>query len=324
MDRRTFVQAGIALGAAAAAPALRAQQKFPSKPIKFVVPFAAGGGGDVVARMLATRLQERLNNPVIVENRTGAGGNIGSDFVLKSPPDGYTLLNMSSTYPIQAAVSKNLPFDAIADMQPIVMVSRDPVVLLVNVKSPFKDARDLLAAAKAAPGKLTYGSAGVGSIAHLGMEELAFIMGVQLTHVPYKGSSQAFTDVLGGQVDMMLTSATFSAPHIKGGKVRGLGIAGDKRMPTLGDVPTFEEQGIAAYNVVDWKAVAGPKGIPPDVVALLNRELNAVLRDKAVTDKFEAEGTTAVGGTPEEMMRTVREDVERWRRVAEKAKVKIE
>jgi tripartite-type tricarboxylate transporter receptor subunit TctC len=324
MRRRIFVQSGLALGMASALPALRAQQKFPSKPIKFVVPFAAGGGGDVVARMLANRLQERLNNPVIVENKTGAGGNIGSDFVLKSPPDGYTLLNMSSTYPIQAAVSKNLPFDPIADMQPIIMVSRDPVVLLVNAASPFRSAKDLVAAAKRTPDKLTYGSAGVGSIAHLGMEELAHVMGVKLVHVPYKGSSQAFSDVLGGQVDMMLTSATFSGPHIKGGKVRALGIAGTQRMPTLSDVPTFEEQGFPGYNVVDWKAVAGPKGIPPDVVAFLNRELNEVLRHKAVAEKFEAEGTTAVGGSPEDMMKIVREDVERWRRVADMAKVKIE
>ncbi len=323
MRRRVFVQSAIALGAAATFPSM-AQQKYPNKPIKFVVPFAAGGGGDVVARMLALRLQERLGNPIIVENKTGAGGNIGSDFVLKSPPDGYTLLNMSSTYPIQAAVAAKLPFDPLGDMQPIIMVSRDPVVLLVNVNSPIKDAKDLHAAAVRNPMKLTYGSAGVGSIAHLGMEELAHVMGIKLTHVPYKGSSQAFTDVLGGQVDMMLTSATFSGPHIKGGKVRGIGIAGTQRMPTLADVPTFEEQGYKGYNVVDWKAIAGPKGIPPDVVAFLNKELNEVLRMKAVTDKFEAEGTTAVGGTPEQMMETVRSDIQRWKRVAEEAKVKIE
>ena len=324
MIRRHFLLQGAACSLVAIAPRAFAQQrKYPEKPIKFVVPFAAGGGGDVVARMLAQRLSERINNPVIVENRTGAGGNIGSDFVLKSPPDGYTLLNMSSTYPIQAAVSK-LPFDPIGDMQPIIMVSRDPVVLLVNVASPLKSAKDLVDAAQRAPGKLTYGSAGVGSIAHLGMEELAFLMGVKLVHVPYKGSSQAFTDLLGGQVDMMLTSATFSGPQIKGGKVRGLGIAGTQRMPTLADVPTFEEQGFRGYNVVDWKAVAGPRGMPPDVVAFLNRELNEVLRMKAVTDKFEAEGTTAVGGSPEEMMQIVRSDVTRWRNIAEKAQVKIE
>ena len=323
MRRRVFVQSALSLGLATAVAALRAQEKYPAKPIKFVVPFAAGGGGDVVARMLAQRLSERLNNPVIVENRTGAGGNIGSDFVLKSPADGYTLLNMSSTYPIQAAVSK-LPFDPIQDMQPIIMVSRDPVVLLVNVASPFKNAKDLYEAARRNPDKYTHGSAGVGSIAHLGMEELAYVMGVKLVHVPYKGSSQAFTDLLGGQVDMMLTSATFSGPHIKGGKVRGLGIAGTQRMPTLSEVPTFEEQGFRGYNVVDWKAVAGPRGIPPDVVALLNRELNEVLKHKAVAEKFEAEGTTAVGGTPEEMMQTIRADITRWKNIAEKAKVKME
>jgi len=324
MRRRLFVQSALSIAAAGAFPSLRAQEKYPSKPIKFVVPFAAGGGGDVVARMLAQRLSERINNPIVVENRTGAGGNIGSDFVLKSAPDGYTLLNMSSTYPIQAAVSAKLPFDPIQDMQPIIMVSRDPVVLLVNASSPIRNAKDLHEAARRAPDKLTYGSAGVGSIAHLGMEELAFLMGIKLVHVPYKGSSQAFTDLLGGQVDMMLTSATFSGPHIKGGKVRGIGIAGTQRMPTLGEVPTFEEQGFRGYDVVDWKAIAGPRGMPPDVVAFLNRELNEVLKHKAVVEKFEAEGTTAVGGTPEQMMQTVRADIQRWKSVAEKAKVKIE
>jgi tripartite-type tricarboxylate transporter receptor subunit TctC len=324
MRRREFVRSAAVLAAAAGVPRTWAQAaRYPSKPIKFVVPFAAGGGGDTVARLLAQRLQDRINNPVVVENKVGAGGNIGSDFVLKSPPDGYTLLNMSSTYPIQAAVSK-LPFDPIGDMQPIVMVSRDPVVLLVRADSPFRDARDLAEAARKEPGKLTYGSAGVGSIAHLGMEELAHVIGIKLTHVPYKGSSQAFTDLLGGQVSMMLTSATFSAAQVKGGKVRGLGIAGAQRMPTLADVPTFEEQGFRGYNVVDWKAVAGPKGMPADVVAFLNRELNEVLRSKAVTDRFDAEGTTAVGGSPEDMMRIVREDVERWKRVAAEAKVKVE
>ncbi len=324
MSRRSFIGGASALALAALSGIARAQPaKYPSKPIKFVVPFAAGGGGDVVARMLAQRLSERLNNPVVVENRTGAGGNIGSDFVLKSAPDGYTLLNMSSSYPIQAAVSK-LPYDPIGDMQPIIMVARDPVLLLVNTASPFRNAKDLVEAARRTPDKLTYGSAGVGSIAHLGMEELAFLMGIKLVHIPYKGSSQAFTDVLGGQVDMMLSSATFSAPHVKGGKVRGLGIAGAQRVATLPDVPTFLEQGHAGYDVVDWKAMAGPRGMPADVVAFLNRELNEVLRHKAVTDKFDAEGTTAVGGSPEDMMKTVREDVERWKRVAEKAKVKIE
>jgi tripartite-type tricarboxylate transporter receptor subunit TctC len=323
MRRRFFLQSAAALWAGAAAPLWAQQQKYPGKPIRFVVPFAAGGGGDVVARMLAQRLSERIGNPVIVENRAGAGGNIGSDYVLKSAPDGYTLLNMSSTYPIQAAVSK-LPFDPVADMQPIIMISRDPVVLVVHPDSPLRNSKDLVEAARRTPDKLTHGSAGVGSIAHLGMEELAYTMGIRLVHVPYKGSSQAFNDLLGNNVDMMLTSATFGATYIQSNRVRALGIAGATRMPTLPEVPTFEEQGFAGYHVVDWKAVAGPKGMAPDVVAYLNTELNAVLKHKAVSDKFAAEGTTAVGGSPEDMMNIIRADIARWKAIAEKAKVRIE
>jgi tripartite-type tricarboxylate transporter receptor subunit TctC len=209
-------------------------------------------------------------------------------------------------------------------MQPIIMVSRDPVVLVVNPASPLRDARDLVEAARRTPDKLTHGSAGVGSIAHLGMEELAFVLAVKFVHVPYKGSSQAFNDLLSGNVDLMLTSATFAAPFVRSGRVRALGIAGTARLPSMPDVPTFEEQGFAGYNVVDWKAVAGPRGMPADVVAYLNTELNTVLAHRAVAEKFKAEGTTAVGGSPEQMMQIVRDDIRRWKNVVEKANIKIQ
>jgi tripartite-type tricarboxylate transporter receptor subunit TctC len=231
---------------------------------------------------------------------------------------------MSSTYAIQAAIGKNLNFDPINDMQPIIMVSRDPVVMIVRTASPLNNAKDLAAAAKAAPGKLTHGSAGIGSIAHLGTEELAFMMGVSLVHVPYKGSSQAFSDLLGGNVDMMLTSATFASPYIKSGRVKALGIAGKARMPNLPDVPTFEEQGIKGYDVVDWKAVAGPKGMPADAVKFLNTELNKVLQHKSVTDRFSSEGTTSVGGTPDHLLQTIVSDIDRWKRVIKEANIKFE
>jgi tripartite-type tricarboxylate transporter receptor subunit TctC len=322
MRRRNFLQVGLAAGVGLPSLAALADSGFPDRPITFVVPFAAGGGGDVVARLLGKELGERLKVPVLVENRVGAGGNIGSAYVLKSRPDGYTLLNMSSTYAIQAAVTK-VPFDPIADMQPVMMVSRDPGVVVVSDKSPFRTAKDLFAAARANPGRITYGSAGVGSIAHLGMEELGFSMGVQFQHVPYKGSSQAFNDVLAGTCDTMLTSATFVSPYIRSGKVRALGLAARERMPQLPDLPTFAEQGWP-FLLVDWKAVAGPRGIPSDVVALLNRELNEVLKLKAITDRFSAEGTTAVGGTPDQMMQIVQSDVEKWRALVKKANIKIE
>jgi len=320
-SRRLWIQGVSALMLPAAVTAQT--RKFPEKPIRFVVPFSAGGGGDVVARFMAQRLSERVGQSVVVENRVGAGGNLGSDYVLKSPPDGYTLLNMSSTYPIQAAVSK-LPFDPIADLQAIAMISRDPALVVVGSNSKFKTLAALGAAAKREPGKLSYGSAGVGSLAHLGMEELAFQMGIKLIHIPYKGSSQAFTDVVSGSIDMMLTSATFCTPFIKSGRVIGLGVVGKERVANLPDLPTFAEQGLPDYSVFDWKALAGPKGIPADVVAFLNQEVNAILRDRATAAKFEGDGTKLVGGSPEQMMETIRADVIRWRRVAETANIKIE
>ena len=328
MHRRTLLacalHTALALGVTTLPSAVVAQQAYPNKQIRFIVPFAAGGGGDAVARLLAQRLGEQIGEAVAVENKAGAGGIIGSSFVLKSPPDGYTVLNMSSTYAIQAAIGKNLNFDPIKDMQPIIMVSRDPVVMIVRTASPLNNVKDLIAAAKASPGKLTHGSAGIGSIAHLGTEELAFMMGVSLVHVPYKGSSQAFSDLLGGNVDMMLTSATFASPYLKSGRVKALGIAGKERMPNLPDVPTFEEQGIKGYDVVDWKAVAGPKGMPADAVKFLNAELNKVLQHKSVTDRFSAEGTTSVGGTPDNLLQVIVSDVERWKRVIKEANIKFE
>ena len=323
MRRRDFMRGGLALSIGADAPGSGAQGKFPDKPITLVVPFAAGGGGDVIARAIAKGLSDRTGSPVIVENRTGAGGNIGAAYVLKSPANGYTLLNMSTTYAIQAGVAR-LAFDPIADMQPIIMVSRDPGIVIVHPSSPLKNLKDLLAAAQGAPGKLTYASAGIGSIAHLGVEELAFIMGIKLAHVPYKGSSQAFGDLVGQHVDMMLTAATFGAPFIKSGRVRALAVVGEQRNPYLPEIPTFAEQGYPSYQLYDWKAVAGPRGIPAEVVSWLNRELNGVLKDKAIVEKFESEGTTLVGGTPEQLMQTVRSEAERWKMVARQANVRME
>jgi tripartite-type tricarboxylate transporter receptor subunit TctC len=320
-SRRQWIKGASALMLPAA---LCAQtRKFPERSIRFVVPFSAGGGGDLVARFLAQRLSERIGQSVVVENRVGAGGNIGSDYVLKSAADGYTLLNMSSTYPIQAAVSK-LPFDPIADMQAIAMISRDPSVIVVGSNSPYKTLAQLGAAAKREPGKLSYGSAGVGSLAHLGMEEFAFQMGIKLIHIPYKGTSQAFTDVVSGSVDMMLSSATFCTPFIKSGRLIGLGVVGKERLINLPDLKTFAELGLPDYSVFDWKALAGPKGMPADVVTFLNQEVNAILRDRATAAKFEEDGTKLVGGSPEQMMETIRADVIRWKRVATTVNIKVE
>jgi tripartite-type tricarboxylate transporter receptor subunit TctC len=327
MNRRELLSAGFGAfsvaGVSAFSPALLAQGKFPNKPIKYIVPYAAGGGGDLIARFLAQKLSDRFGSPVVVENKVGAGGNIGADFVLKSAPDGYTLLAMSSTYPIQAAVTK-LPFDPIADMTPVIMISRDPVLILVNQAFPARTLAELVEIARKDPGKLTYGSAGVGSLGHMAVEEMNYVAGIKMTHVPYKGSSQAFSDLLGGSVNLMLTSTAFGAPYIKSGRVKGLVLSGPARVPTLPEVPTFIEVGYPQYEVYDWKAVAGPRGIPPEIIALLNAEFNAILRDKAVAGKLESDGIAPVGGTPEAMLATIRSDIARWKAIAEKAQVRIE
>ena len=321
MNRRIFVRSAMAGGLAFIGfPALAQQDKFPSKTIKFVVPFAAGGGGDAIARIAGQKLSERIHSPVVVENRTGAGGTVGSNYVMKSVPDGYTLLNMSSSYCIQAAMGP-LPFDPILDMQPIIMLAQTPMVLLVHNDSPFHNAADLIAAAKKNPDRYTHGSAGIGSIAHLSMEEFAYLADIKLVHVPYKGSSLAMNDLLGGNVDLLLSTSTFTAPYVKSKRVRALGIAGQTRLSILPEVATFEEQGVKDFNVVDNKALAGPKGIPPEVVAYLNTELNAVLKEKAVYTRLEDEGTTPVGGSPEHMMQLTRKDIARWKKVIELQKI---
>jgi tripartite-type tricarboxylate transporter receptor subunit TctC len=321
MNRRVFIRSAV-LGSLAPIgfPLLAQQDRFPLKPLRFIVPFAAGGGGDAIARITGQKLSERLNSPVVIENRTGAGGTVGSAYVMKSAPDGYTLLNMSSSYCIQAAMGP-LPFDPILDMQPIIMLAQTPMVLLVHNDSPFRSASDLIAAAKKNPDRYTHGSAGIGSIAHLSMEEFAYLAEIKLVHVPYKGSSLAMNDLLGGNVDLLLSTSTFTAPYVKSKRVRALGVAGQSRLAILPDVPTFEEQGLKDFNVVDNKGLGGPQGITPEVVAFLNAELNGVLKEPAVYTRLEDEGTTAVGGSPDHMLRLVRTDIARWKKVIDLQKI---
>ncbi len=321
MNRRVFIRSAV-LGSLAPIgfPLFAQQDRFPLKPLRFIVPFAAGGGGDAIARITGQKLSERLNSPVVIENRTGAGGTVGSAYVMKSAPDGYTLLNMSSSYCIQAAMGP-LPFDPILDMQPIIMLAQTPMVLLVHNDSPFRSASDLIAAAKKNPDRYTHGSAGIGSIAHLSMEEFAYLAEIKLVHIPYKGSSLAMNDLLGGNVDLLLSTSTFTAPYVKSKRVRALGVAGQSRLAILPDVPTFEEQGLKDFNVVDNKGLGGPQGITPEVVAFLNAELNGVLKEPAVYTRLEDEGTTAVGGSPDHMLRLVRTDIARWKKVIDLQKI---
>ena len=327
MNRRPRPSAFLALSFASAVVAYAAvalaQPAFPSKPIRIVVPFSPGGGGDFVARKVAMRLAERTGVSVVVDNRAGASGNLGAELVVRSTPDGYTLLSTSSTYGIQASLGKQ-PFDPIKDVTPIVAVSRSPAVIIVRPGSPFRTLSDLVQAAKRQPGQLTYGTAGVGAIAHMNMENMASVAGIRMTHVPYKGSSQALTDMLGGNIDVTTANPMVASPLVRNGRVRALAVGGTSRLPTLPDVPTFAEAGLPGYDPFDWKAMFGPKGIAPAVVARLNAEVNAIVHEKEFAAALETDGSYALGGTPADLLALIRADVERWRTLVRERQIKVE
>jgi tripartite-type tricarboxylate transporter receptor subunit TctC len=304
-------------------PVAFGQQPFPSRPIRLIVPFSPGGGGDVMARKVAAKLTERTGASVIVENRAGASGNIGAEVVVRSAPDGYTLMSTSSTYGIQAALGKT-PFDPLNDVTPIVALARAPAVMIVAPNSPFKTLRDLINAAKRYPGEVTFGTAGIGAIAHMNMEHFASVAGVRMTHVPYKGSSQALTDMLGGNIAVTTANPTVAAPLVKARRIRALAVGSHTRLPSMPDVPTYAEAGLPGFDPYDWKAILGPKGIPPTIVNRLNTEINAILKDKDFTAVLEADGSTALGGPPSQLAVLIRSDVERWRNLIRDRKIKVE
>lgn len=300
-----------------------AQSSYPTRPVRLIVPFSPGGGGDVMARKVAQKLGERTGGSFVVENRAGASGNIGAEAVVRSAPDGYTLLSTSSTYGIQAALGKT-PFDPLNDVTPIIGIARAPAVLIVAPNSPFKTLKDLIATAKRYPGEVTFGTAGVGAIAHMNMEHLAAVAGVRMTHVPYKGSSQALTDMLGGNIAITTANPTVAAPMVKAKRIRALAVGGSHRMPSMPDVPTYAEAGLPGFDPYDWKGIFGPKGVPQDIVTKLNSEINAVLKDKDFTAVLEADGSTALGGAPADLGALVRSDIERWRKLIKDRNLKIE
>jgi tripartite-type tricarboxylate transporter receptor subunit TctC len=304
-------------------PTAWSQQPYPSRPIRIVVPFSPGGGGDVMARRIAVKLTERTGGSVFVENRAGASGNIGAEVVARSAPDGYTLLSTSSTYGIQASLGKT-PFHPLNDVTPIVALARAPAVVIVAPNSPFKTLKDVISAAKRYPGEVTFGTAGIGAIAHMNMEHFASVAGIQMTHVPYKGSSQALTDMLAGNIAITTANPAVAAPMVKGRRIRALAVGGSHRLPSMPDVPTFPEAGLAGFDPYDWKAILGPKGIPPDVVSRLNTEINNIVKDKDFAAVLEADGSTALGGPPSELTALIKSDIERWRNLIRDRKIKVE
>jgi len=290
-------------------------QPFPAKPVRIVVPFPPGGGADALARLMAPKLTELWKQQVIVENKPGASGHIGADSVAQSPADGYTLL-MSST---ASLTEKN-----VGQFAPVTLVSASPYVVTLNPNVPAANIRELIAVAKASPGKLTYGSSGTGAASHLSAELFKSMAGVDLLHVPYKGTGQALTDLLAGQVDLMFAPAQTVSSHVKAGKLRALATTGEKRAATLPELPTVAESGLPGYAAVGWFGLLAPAATAKALVAQLSRDANRVLSERDVRERMETLGAEPAGNTPEEFARFIREDQAKWQKLAREAGIKPE
>ena len=310
------------MGLAIAIAAVSAFAAYPEKTVTIIVPFPPGGSTDAIARVLSQRLQEKLGQSFIIDNKPGATGTIGAAFVKRAPADGYTLF-VSSLGPFVIAphLIKGVQYDALKDLDPITVAVQAPNVLVVPAASPYKNVNELLAGLKKTPGKVSFASSGNGSSDHLSAELFWQQTGTQGLHVPYKGGGPAINDLLGGQVDAAFVNINSIIQHIKAGKVRALGISSDKRSPLLAEVPTLQEQGVKGAEVQSWQAVAGPKGLPADVKAKLQSEIKAALNDPAIKDKLLAQGFEIVANTPEEFAKFQAAEYAKWKNLIETRKI---
>jgi len=290
-------------------------QGWPSRPIRMVVPLSPGGFADVPGRILAARLSSLLGYNVFVENRPGAGGTIGADFVAKSAPDGYTLLFTGTPHVISAWVYKKLPYDPLKDFEPVALVASGPYVLVVNPQLPVHSIRELIAAAKAQPGKIDYASSGNGSAQHLVSALFASMAGIELNHVPYKGSGPAMQDLLGGQVKVSFAGIPNVLPHVKAGRLRALAVSTPQRSPDLPDVPTAAEAGVPGYQATLWLNLAAPAGTPGEIVQRIYAETAKALQDAELQQSFRAAGVEASPMSPQELAGFMRGEYEKWGRV---------
>ena len=311
----------VAVGGASCALA----QGYPSQAIKIVVPFVAGGGVDVVARMIAPRLSEELGQTVIVENRGGAGGMLGAAAVAQSPPDGYTLLlGTGSTHGTNASVYSRLTYDPVRDFVPVVQVSSLPFLLVVPPALPARSVGELIALARAKPGELSFGSFGTGSINHLAAELFNSMARIQASHIPYRGSAPALTDLIAGRLHYTFDGVSTSLGYVQAGTIRVLGISSPGRSPILPDVPTVSEAGLAGFDTVTWSGLFAPAGTPARVVELVNRKTNAVLATAAMKEGFARLGMEAVGGSQDELARKVEAEIHKWASIVREKNIRID
>jgi len=306
----------ICLGAVAMTGAGAAwSQAYPAKTIRLVAPFPPGGGTDIIARLLAQKLSEGLGVQVIVDNRGGAGGTIGTDILAKSPPDGYTIGLVSGSHGINPSLYKKLPYDTLRDFSSITMAAIGPALLVVHPSVPAKNVKELIALANAAPQQLTYASPGSGTPPHLGAELFRTMAGIQFVHVPYKGNAQVMTDLIAGQVALSFPVIAAVLPHVKSGRLRGLAVSSRERAGVLPDMPTISESGLPGYESASWYALLAPAGVQPAVISRLHQEAVRVLQLPDVRERLRAQSLDTVGNRPEELTATIKTEMEKWARV---------
>src|SRR6185295_11511830 len=298
-------------------------QQYPSKPVRIIVPFAPGGGSDFIARFMAQKLTGTLGTQVIVENKPGAGGVIGIEQGIKAPADGYTLVLIASSYTVNPSVYK-LNFDPVTDITSVVQMSQGPLLVVVNPSVPVKTAKDLIAMAKAKPGDLNFASPGQGSVIHMATEYFDSMAKIKMNHIPYKGTGPALTDTIAGQTQVLFSSTATALPHVKGGKLKAIGVTTAKRIPALPDVPTVAESGLPGYEVILWHGLIGPKGLPKEVVDRINGEVNKTLKQAETAAQLENDGVAPAGGTAAQFAATIKKEIGVWKKVAADAGVKPE
>jgi tripartite-type tricarboxylate transporter receptor subunit TctC len=298
-----------------------AQSKYPTKPIRLLTPFAPGGGSDILARAISPHVTEALGQTVVVDNRPGGGGTLGAGIVVRAEPDGYTLILVSGSYGANAALH-DLPYDSVTDITPIILVGTTGLLVSVHPSLPIKSVKDLIAHAKANPGKLNFGSAGVGGLGHLSQEMFRLSAKVNITHVPYKGSGPVMNALLSNEVHSSFSSMVPSIPHVKAGRLRAIAVTTPKRARALPDVPTIGET-VPGYDVTHWYGIWGPKNLPRDITTRWNQEVAKALRSESMQRGLAADGLEPAGGPPEEFRDRIKGDVEKWKKVVKEAKIVI-
>jgi tripartite-type tricarboxylate transporter receptor subunit TctC len=320
-----MIRAALLLAAALVlAGASAGAQGYPTRQITLIIPFAPGGSNDLIGRALGKKLSEVWGQPVVIENRGGGGTLIGAGAVAKAAPDGYTLLLVSPTFTVNPAVRKTMPFDAVRDFTPVAFIGRAPLLVTTSNRLPVASAAELFALAQSKPGQITYASAGLGSINQIATEQIAFAAGVKLSHVPYKGGAPALNDLVGGHVDMFVSSIPQALPLVRSNQIRTLAVTSSRRTPLLPDVPTLAEAGTPGADLETWWGIAGPAGLPADIVNALNSEINKALASPELATFFATEGAEAEPMTPQQFGDMMRQQIVRWTRVAREAGISID